>query len=180
MVAPSLRAFCALAYIRRKLFDLACSSSMKPMPVEPPSIAQSTPQEFALSGSWTARGIGAIEHQLESVRVPSKTEAVADGARIEALDTAGAWVLQKLLLRLRDEGVGVTLRGLRPEFAKLMEVVAQHVADPADKPAPAASQPPTALERIGRSAEAAFEQTVALLGFVGESAVAFACLRHRG
>ncbi len=152
---------------------------MKPMSVEPAAIAQPTPQDLALSGSWTARGIGAIEHQLESVRVPSKTELVADGARIEALDTAGAWVLQRLLRRLRDEGIIVTLRGLRPEFAKLLEVVAQHVADPAHKPARAERQSPTALERIGRSTEAAFEQTVGLLGFIGESAVALAgCVAH--
>jgi hypothetical protein len=52
------------------------------------------PQNLALSGCWTARGIDAIEQQLESVRVPAKAEAIADGARIEALDTAGAWVLQ--------------------------------------------------------------------------------------
>jgi phospholipid/cholesterol/gamma-HCH transport system permease protein len=144
------------------------------MSVEPAAIVQPTQQDLALSGSWTARGIGAIEHQLESLRVPSKTEAIADGARIVALDTAGAWMLHKLLLRLRDEGTVVTMRGLRPEFAKLLEVVAQHVADQAGKPAPAASQSPTALERIGRSAVAAFDQTVALLGFVGESALALA------
>ena len=104
---------------------------------------------------------------------------VVDGARIEALDTAGAWVLQKLLRRLRDEGAAVQVRDLRPEFAKLLEVVAQHVADQADKPAPAACPSPTALERVGRSAAAAFEQAVALLGFVGESAVALAgCVAH--
>ncbi|MEK6246373.1 MAG: MlaE family lipid ABC transporter permease subunit [Pseudomonadota bacterium] len=147
---------------------------MKLTSVEPAAIVQPTPQDLALSGSWTARGIGAIEQQLESVRVPARTEAIADGARIESLDTAGAWVLQKLLLRLRGEGIAVTLRGLRPEFAKLLEVVAQHVADQAGKPAPAASQPPTALERIGRSAAAAFGETIALLSFVGESAVALA------
>ena len=152
---------------------------MKPASVEPAAIAQPTPKDLALSGSWTARGIGAVEHQLESVRVPSRTEVVADGAHIEALDTAGAWVLQKLLLRLRGEGTVVTIQGLRPEFAKLLEVVAQHVADRAAKPAPPASPPPAALERIGRSAEAAFGQTVALLSFVGESALALAaCVAH--
>ena len=152
---------------------------MKPLSVAPAAVTQPTPQDLALSGSWTARGMGAIGQQIESVRVPSRTEVITDGARIEALDTAGAWVLQKLLLRLRDEGTVVTLRGLRPEFAKLLEVVAQHAADPADRPAPAKRQSLTALERIGRSAEAAFEQTVALLGFVGESAVALAgCVAH--
>ena len=152
---------------------------MKPMSVVPAAIAQPTPQELALSGSWTARGIGAIERQLESVRVPSKTEAIADGARIEALDTAGAWVLQKLLLRLRDEGIVVTLRGLRPEFAKLLEAVGRQAADQTDTLSPVASAPSSKLEGLGRSAEAAFEQTVALLGFVGESAVALAgCAAH--
>jgi phospholipid/cholesterol/gamma-HCH transport system permease protein len=152
---------------------------MKPTSVAPAAIAQPTSQDLALSGSWTARGIGAIEQQLGSLRVPARTEAIADGTRIEALDTAGAWVLHKLLLRLRGEGNFVTLRGLRPEFARLLQVVAQHVADQGDTPAPAASQSPTALERIGRSAAAAFEQTVALLSFVGESAAALAaCVAH--
>jgi phospholipid/cholesterol/gamma-HCH transport system permease protein len=147
---------------------------MKPLSAEPAAIVQPTPQDLALSGCWTARGIGVIEQQLESVRVPARTEVLADGARIVALDTAGAWVLQKLLLRLRDEGTIVTLRGLRPEFARLLQVVAQHVAGAAGKPALAASQPPGALERIGRSAESAFEQAVALLSFVGECALALA------
>ena len=152
---------------------------MKPLSVEPAAIAQPSPQDLALSGSWTARGLGLIEPQLESVRVPLKTQAVADGTRIEALDTAGAWVLQKLLQRLRGEGVVVTLRGLRPEFAKLLEVVAQQVATQADKPAPAATPSSTALERIGRSTAAVFEQTVALLSFVGESSVTLArCVAH--
>jgi phospholipid/cholesterol/gamma-HCH transport system permease protein len=142
--------------------------------VEPAAIVQPTPQDLALSGSWTARGIGAVEHQLESLRVASRTQAIADGTRIEALDTAGAWLLQKLLQRLRDEGIAVTLRGLRPEFARLLEVVVRHVAERGDKAAPVPSRPWTALERIGRSAAAAFGQTVALLSFVGESAVALA------
>ena len=132
-----------------------------------------------MSGCWTARGIGAIQHQLELVRVPAKAEVRADGTLIEALDTAGAWVLQKLLLRLRAEGIVVTLAGLRPEFAKLLGVVAQQVADQEGNPAPAASPPPTALARIGRSAEDVFEQGVALLSFVGESAVALGgCFAH--
>ena len=73
----------------------------------------------------------------------------------------------------------MTLRGLRPEFTKLLEAVSQQVATQADKPAPAAGPTPTVLERVGRSTEAAFEQTVALLSFVGECAIALAgCVAH--
>ncbi|QXP83252.1 MlaE family lipid ABC transporter permease subunit [Methylococcus sp. Mc7] len=145
---------------------------MNPMPVAPAAIAQQAPAEFELSGCWTALGIGAIESQLESLSLPSVTEARVDCARIEALDTAGAWVLHKLLLRLREQDRVATLRGLRPKFAKLLEVVAQYLADPVDQPPAVPSL--TALERIGRSAGAVFEQAVALLEFVGESAAAFA------
>ena len=153
---------------------------MKPMPAAPAAIARTTPQDLALSGSWTARGIGAIQPQLDAVSAPAKSELVVDGARIEALDTAGAWVLQKLLRRLRDEGTAVQVRDLRPEFSKLLEVLGQQAAGQSDAPVdPVASAPASIVEGLGRGAAAAFEQAVALLGFVGESAVALArCVAH--
>jgi phospholipid/cholesterol/gamma-HCH transport system permease protein len=152
---------------------------MKTMPVELAGLSQPSAQDLVLSGFWTARGIGAIAHQLDSIHLPSRTDAIADGARIEALDTAGAWVLHKLLMRLRDGDVAVTMRGLRPRFVRLLDVAAQQLADQAGKPAPVPSPPPTVIERIGRSTEAVVSQTVALLAFVGESAFALAgCFRH--
>jgi phospholipid/cholesterol/gamma-HCH transport system permease protein len=142
---------------------------------EPAAIAQPTPQMLALSGCWTARGIGAIEHRLESVRQVAAT-ATADATGIVALDTAGAWLLQKLLLRLREAGSVVTLHGLRPDFAKLLDAVAQYVAV---QPVRAASPSTTAFERVGRNSAAAVEQAAALLSFVGESAIALAgCVTH--
>ncbi len=152
---------------------------MNPAPVEAAAFAQPTSQDLALSGRWTARGVGAIAEQLDSLRGSSSQPLVADGGGIEALDTAGAWVLHKLLARLRAEGVDVSLSGLRPQFAKLLDVVAQHVGDLAGQPAPPVSARPTVLEHIGRGAEAAFQQAVALLAFVGESAVALVgCVAH--
>jgi phospholipid/cholesterol/gamma-HCH transport system permease protein len=152
---------------------------MNPLSLAPAAIAQPTPQELALSGSWTARGIGAIEPQLDALSAPSRSEMVVDGARIDALDTAGAWILQKLLWRLRDEGSAVQVRDLLPEFAKLLEVVGQQVDDQKDSPAPAVSAPPSVLESVGRSTEAAMKQAVAMLSFVGECAIALAgCFAH--
>ena len=152
---------------------------MKTLPATPAAIAQPTPQDLALSGSWTARGIGAVRQQIESVRVPSAAEAIADGTRIEALDTAGAWVLQQLLARLRSEGIVVTVRGLRPEFAKLLEAVGEQVDSRTTGLPAVARAPASLLESAGRRAGATFEQSVALLGFVGENAVALAgCVAH--
>jgi phospholipid/cholesterol/gamma-HCH transport system permease protein len=152
---------------------------MNALSVAPAAVAQPTPQELALSGCWTARGIGAIEPQLEALSAPPESAMVVDGAGIEALDTAGAWVLQKLLRRLRGEGTAVQVRNLRPEFAKLLEAVGPQVADQTEPLSPVAGAPWSKLEGLGRSAAAAFEQAVALLSFVGESALALAgCVAH--
>lgn len=147
---------------------------MQQLSAAPAAIAQPNPQDLALSGSWTARGIGDLQRRLATLRLSSKTESIADVAGIEALDTAGAWLLQKLLLRLRDEGIVVTLRGLRPEFAQLLQGVGEQEAGRKDALAAGTRPPASLLESVGRSAAAAFEQMVALLGFVGESAVALA------
>jgi phospholipid/cholesterol/gamma-HCH transport system permease protein len=147
---------------------------MRTLPAVPAAISQPEPLLLALSGSWTARGIGAIEPQLDKVLAPGTAELVVDGAQVVALDTAGAWVLHTLMRRLGHGGPAVQVRGLSPELAKVLEVVAHHAAEQADKPVPAASLPPTMTERVGRTAAGAAEQALAMLGFVGESAVAFA------
>jgi phospholipid/cholesterol/gamma-HCH transport system permease protein len=142
---------------------------MNPLSAAPAAVARQTPQELALSGSWTAFGLGAIGPQLEALPAPAASGLVVDGERIEALDTAGAWVLQRLLRRLRGEGTAVALRGLRPEFARLLEIVEPQAA--AVAPAPPI---PSGLEALGRAAAAGFGQAIALLSFVGECAAALA------
>ncbi len=116
-----------------------------------------------------------MEHRLKLLRIASGTTAVADGRCIVALDTAGAWVLHKLLLqRLRGEGTVLTLTGLRTPFSRLMDVVAKELADEAAHPAALAPPAPTVLERTGQRTVIAIEQSVAVLAFVGEAAVALA------
>lgn len=152
---------------------------MNRMSAAPAAIAQSSPQEFALSGAWTARGIGAIASQLDALTVPAGQELIVDGARIEALDTAGAWVLQKLVHRLSGEGRTVRLRDLRPEFTRLLEAIEQQMGDQERPLASPSIAPASALERLGRNVEASLEQGFALLSFVGECALALrGCLAH--
>ena len=113
------------------------------------------------------------------MRVPAKTEVVADGARIEALDTAGAWVLQKLLLRLRDEGIAVTAARLAPGIRQTAGRRGAACRRPSRHACPGCQRARRRRSKASAaSAEAAFEQTVALLGFVGESAVALAGMRR--
>ncbi len=132
----------------------------------PAAITQSTPEQLALSGDWTARGLGAIGQQLDELSVSARLAMVVDGSRIVALDTAGAWVMQKLLRSLRGEAGVVRVSDLRPEFAGLLEVVGPQ---PVDQGVPAVSKRASTLEHLGRRAEAAAAQAIALLGFVADA-----------
>ena len=142
-------------------------------PTAPAAITQPSPQNLALSGAWIARFIGEIEPQITSIQVATRERVVADGAGIEALDTAGAWVLQKLLQRLRDQGSEVLLQGLRPENERLLQVVAQHAAQETGPTVAPGDKTPSILERTGRRVADSAEQTLALLAFIGEAALAF-------
>jgi phospholipid/cholesterol/gamma-HCH transport system permease protein len=147
---------------------------MTPIAIDAAAIAQPNPRELVLSGHWTARGLGDVERRFEALRFESPDAITTDGVHITALDTAGAWVLHRLL-RLRAGGSGVlAVRGLRPEFARLLDLVAQRVAEQAGQPHAAAAHRPGAIERIGRSTAAVLAEALALLAFIGEVAIAWA------
>ena len=148
--------------------------------VAPAAVAQANPQSMVLSGGWVADSLHTdVLKQLDAVRPADAAAFSIDGAGIEALDSAGAWTLQKLLLRLRSKGGTVDLHGLSAPFSKLLDFVAQQVSEQAAKPSPKAKPVPGLLESVGRSAVEAGEQAVALLGFVGETAFALGrCCMH--
>jgi phospholipid/cholesterol/gamma-HCH transport system permease protein len=146
---------------------------MKPPSVSPAAMSQTTPQQVTLSGSWTARGLGAVEAELRTLTTATGQQVLVDGAGIEALDTSGAWVLQMLVRRLSEAGVLVSERGFRPEFSRLRELVLQHMGDQAQQTAFAATPEPSTLAHVGQGAAAVFEQAWALLSFIGEISLAF-------
>ena len=150
---------------------------MNALTIPSASIAQPTPQELALSGEWTARGLGNVQAQLSGNDAPHATpgaELHVDGTNVKALDSVGAWVLQGFLRRLHDKGTLVQLSGLRTEFATLLEAAEQQTSAQSASAPSSTMEPTTRLEVLGRSTVAACSQALALLGFVGESAVAFA------
>ena len=109
-----------------------------------PAAIAPLPDGLALFGCWTAFGISPLDRELKKV-APGAAKAVAiDGARVEALDTVGVCVLQHLLQRLRDEGVTTTLRGWRPEFERLIDLIE-------DSPPPPLTPAPSAFTRRFRA-----------------------------
>lgn len=142
-------------------------------PATPAEIARTTPQELVVSGAWTAYGIGQIEAQLKALSAPSGSTLVIDASRIEAFDSVGAWIMEKLRRRLGEESVGIEIQQLRPEFAKLLDVVAQEFIRQAGPARQDATLEQSWRESVGRGTADAFEQGMALLGFIGECTFAF-------
>jgi phospholipid/cholesterol/gamma-HCH transport system permease protein len=146
---------------------------MKSPPVAPTAVSQASETGLTLSGPWTARGIGAGSAQLEAAQPRSSPPWVLDAAGIDALDTAGAWILQGIVVRLSKDRVAVKLQGLRPEFGKLLDVVTGQMSAQAKTPA-APDTPTGILDATGRWAMNGWQQAFAMLSFVGENLIALA------
>ena len=122
-------------------------------------------REARCAGTWTLEGVASLERRIAALPWPRAGEVVIDGAGISALDSSGAWLLQRTARELRARGVAARIAGLRPEFESLMQLIAARgIATP---PAPPAR--PGLLESVGRRAWASVENADSFLAFVGEA-----------
>lgn len=99
--------------------------------------------------------------------IPGRAGPIAlDLSAVEALDTAGAWLVITLRDRLAAEGAQVELTGLDPAKAALVETVEKALAKIEPQP-PEPSGFVHWVEGIGRGAVGAFATFVDLLAFFG-------------
>lgn len=129
-------------------------------------------QQLSLAGSWTARGLGRIDRQIDALARPAAVPLIIDASAVAACDSAGAWVIHRLLQRLGGAAAGVELRDLHPEFSHLLSLVGQEIARQAALPKPVAGQLASPLAALGRNTAQGLEQATALLAFIGECAIA--------
>ncbi len=98
-------------------------------------------------------------------------DLVLEGSALKAMDSAGAWVLQRWL---RRHGAVPQLQAWPPPWQKIMRLAGEQP----DGALPQAEHR-AALARVGHSAMAAARQAQALLHFIGETSVAgLGLLRH--
>ena len=116
-------------------------------------------------GAWTVGRVGRLEDRIGHGGWPRGRELWLDGSGVTAMDTAGAWLVCRLLRELERDGARIAVRGLRPAHAALLEMIGS--IDVAA--APQAAAPPF-LERIGALAWRAGGQLFETLVFIGEVA----------
>ena len=131
----------------------------------PAAISQPTPGRWALSGSWTVRGLDRLPQALKTVDSASGGAIVLDGSGLEAVDSVGAWVLKRWL---GGHAAAADLRDWPARWQTLMEAVLQRSAQARASPdAPQAST----LQAAGRRAEGSLRQAQAMLAFLGQTAM---------
>jgi phospholipid/cholesterol/gamma-HCH transport system permease protein len=118
------------------------------------------------SGAWKLEHLEALEKRLSAIPRPGAAEWVLEAGAIEAMDTAGVWLLLRSLKQLERDGRRVEIRGLRPEFAELARMVS--VGRTGVEPGIARPAPGVA-ERIGRRTEGALRGSLGALSFIGEN-----------
>lgn len=94
--------------------------------------------ELSAAGSWTAEYASAIEPQVEAATRGVTARGIAINiARIEYLDTYGAWLIERTMRQWAKEGRDARLIGLREDFRGLFEKVrsgTQTLSPPAPRP----------------------------------------------
>jgi phospholipid/cholesterol/gamma-HCH transport system permease protein len=118
-------------------------------------------------GSWTLNHLKELELQIASVVPPPPGPIHGAAGAIDAMDTGGAWLLQRTLNRFERGGCSVELNGLSPDFVALMQTVARSWSR-TDELQP---MPPSGwMERFGRMAWEHGANFCNAVTFVGEAA----------
>jgi phospholipid/cholesterol/gamma-HCH transport system permease protein len=125
------------------------------------------------SGSWTIHRIGRVERELRGLAWPEGVAVVVDASAVEAMDTAGAWLLQRTARELERSGRAVTLR-LRSDHEALLEIVTSSGVVAAPQRARVRAR---SLSTLGRRAWSSARELGGLVAFLGEIGVTAARAR---
>lgn len=136
--------------------------------IEPDTGSAAAAVKVRCAGAWTVQGIARLEQRMETLFWPDAGDLVIDAAAISALDTAGAWLLQRTVRALEQRGRNVRINGLRPEFSALLQLIAARAITP-EHAAPAGDG---LLARIGQHTWRGLLGMSGMLAFIGESATA--------
>ncbi len=120
---------------------------------------------WALTGPWNLQGLTALASGMP--HLPDGPEPVVlDGSALTSFDSTGAWLLRQWLA---GQGRQAELRQWAPAWQALMRLAVDADVQPA-----AAVPAPGWLSRLGQSALRGTSQSMALLRFVGETALSAA------
>jgi phospholipid/cholesterol/gamma-HCH transport system permease protein len=123
----------------------------------------------ALGGRWSIAEAAQLDRELRGLAPGPAQEVSIDIAGVEALDTAGAWILYRALKRLRGEGYAAELARARPEQSVLLDLVAANDTPVECRPP---RQPPLGafVAGVGKASIEVLETALSMVAFLGLTA----------
>jgi phospholipid/cholesterol/gamma-HCH transport system permease protein len=135
----------------------------------------SDPARYAAAGAWTAVHSSELETLIDGVAAErGSAPAAIDMGRVEAFDTYGAWLLERLVRERKARGGETTIEALPEHYRDLF--TAMHEANREALPAGTRTNPIIAsLEKLGMATAGAGNDLVAIANMLG--AIGAASLR---
>lgn len=119
------------------------------------------------SGNWTVTLLDDVDSLVRDVSIDPGRPLIIDLTQLEAIDTAGAWVIYRFNRRAGEVGHIVTYDGMEPAHQTLLEVVAEH--EKFVHPIPPSRSPVyRLLDGIGSSIIESWQDFINSVGFFGE------------
>ncbi len=78
---------------------------------------------LAARGRWITSRLAGVAGELDRVQPSPAGGATIDLAEVTAMDTAGAWLVERTRVRLAASGAAVELTGVKPDHLRLIERV---------------------------------------------------------
>ncbi len=78
---------------------------------------------LAARGRWITSRLAGVAGELDRVQPGPAGGATIDLAEVTAMDTAGAWLVERTRVRLAASGAAVELTGVKPDHLRLIERV---------------------------------------------------------
>ncbi len=123
---------------------------------------------LALAGNWTIAGDHGLEEAAEQIvqSCQGKKAALIDLSGVEALDTAGAWVIDRARVRLREQGVDAVIAHRDASQQLLLQEA--HYRDFSTPPAPPGNMAVDVLADVGSSVSGAARDLSSGVAFLGQ------------
>jgi phospholipid/cholesterol/gamma-HCH transport system permease protein len=123
-------------------------------------------QVIAPVGRWAVGGLFAVEKEIRAMAAAAAGPILIDLAKVDVLDTAGAWTIYRTARDLEARGVAVDLAGVNAAQAAMIEAVraAETEVEPDE---PTGNSFVNMVEHVGRGAVDIWRETADLLGFFG-------------
>ena len=131
-----------------------------------------------LGGRWTLDAAEAHETALIRLEADGAVRARIDMGAVEALDTAGAWLVMRAAHQLRTQGAEIEFVGLQPAHGDLMDRLG-HLHDHVEMEPPKAHPLLALVGRVGESVVGVGQEIADSLAFLGQTVISFMSLVRR-